>query len=402
MAASQEQQGDPFEHVVGSLGDEKRINTRLEWAAQHCLLISPSTSCRLPPGCSVAFNRVKVNPATEAHSVGYGKVALLRTAVLKLANAAGICWDEKNCGRVDDGSDPHYVHWHVSGAWRGLDGTVLPVPGDLQMDLRDGGQQVLKILESATGNSPKEKAEKGRVQLRDTRAKILEHAQSKAELRAIRKALAIRSYTEAELQAKPFVVARLVFDGHDEDPVIEAENKRAIRGMMLGGSRALFGAPPVERALPPARAYDRLPAASMRSTPDAEFDDDSYDSTPPPPPTPRPHTAPAAHRPPSEPPAQAAAPTTQAAPAAHPTQESRPSQDAGAPADGEKPRSGHVIPGGRGKGTPIEDAEEGDLQYWSDRIAGDLADGRGKPQFKDRDEALVAAMRSELASREGY
>jgi len=190
--------------VAGSFDDVQAINAKLREAAAVAHLISPATSCpRLAPGCIVSTCLVAIDPATDTHDVGMGKRALLKTALLKLANAAGISWNPGASGRVDDGREPRVVHWHSEGAWRSLDGTWLPVVGDCMMDLRDGSAQVAKILESAGD------AEKGRKQLRDMRAKILEHAQSKAMLRGIRSALSIRSYTAAELQAKPFVVARL-------------------------------------------------------------------------------------------------------------------------------------------------------------------------------------------------
>ena len=105
--------------------------------------------------------------------------------MLKLANAAGICWNARASGRIETHPrHPYTVHYHAEGAWRGLDGSWLPVVGEVLVDLRDGSAQVQKILESAKND------ESGRVQLRDMRAKILEHSASKAELRGIRKALA--------------------------------------------------------------------------------------------------------------------------------------------------------------------------------------------------------------------
>jgi hypothetical protein len=349
---------DTFADASGMLDRVDAINARLEALSTRCHLCSPSTTCALPPGCAASFTLVRIDPATESHSVGGGRRSLLRTALLKLANAAGISWDARASGRVDPGTDPRVVHWHAAGAWRGLDGTVLPVVGDCQMDLRDNGDQALEILANARGDTPQEREAKGRRTLLATRAKILEHAQSKAELRAIRKALGIRSYTEAELRAKPFAVVRLVYLGHDEDPDVERENKRAIRAQMLGGVRALFGPPAEERvssyrALPPAPTVQALPPAS--NVHDAEVDD----------------------APPERDPEDLA-------------------DEAPAPAC-----SGFTIPGGRSKGTPIEDADDSDLSYWGNRLADDLAAGNSKPQFRERDEALVAAIQDEQQRRAG-
>ncbi len=366
-AAGQQQRPDPFAEFSGTLDQVDAINVRLAELSTRCHLITPSTTCASPPGCAVSFTMIKIDPATESHSVGGGKRSLLRTALLRLANAAGIAWDARASGRVDDGRHPHTVHWHAAGAWRDLSGVVLPVVGDCRMALQDGGDQALEIMANARGDTPQERQTRGLRTLLATRAKILEHAQSKAELRAIRKALAIRSYSEAELREKPFVVARLVYLGHDADPEMARENARAIRAQMLGGVRALFG-PPVEETVrrllpPPAPVHALPPATDTGGVSDAPI-------------------------------VEAAAPSAASAP---------PVESASAPA-ATAPRpacSGFTIPGGRSKGTLLEDAEDRDLTYWTDRIAGDLAQGRGKPQYAERDQALVDAMRAELARREG-
>ena len=363
MSAQQQQRPDPFADFGGMLERVDQINARLEALSARCHLCSPSTTCALPPGCAVSFTMVRIDPSTESHSVGGGKRSLLRTALLKLANAAGISWDARASGRADPGTDPRVVHWHAAGAWRALDGTVLPVVGDCQMDLRDGSDQALEILANSRGDTAGEREAKGRRTLLATRAKILEHAQSKAELRAIRKALAIRGYTEAELREKPFAVVRLVYLGHDEDPEIERENKRAIRGQMLGGMLALFGPPVQEQAprmLAPVPTVHALPPAS--NIPDAEVDDDA------------PH---------EQDPAPAATPH-------EPTPASAPTS-----------RSGFQIPGGRNKGAAIEDADDRDLSYWAGRISEDLDAGKTKPAFRERDEALARAIRAEQGRRAG-
>lgn len=61
--------------------------------------------------------------------------------------------------------------------------------------------------------------------------------------------------------------------------------------------------------------------------------------------------------------------------------------------------SNWTIPGGRSKGTPVNEAESQDLEYWVKRIGKELDDGNARNP--DRDGALHKAMTEELASRKG-
>lgn len=297
--SNSQQRPDPFAGFSGTLAQVDAINARLAALSTKCHLLTPSTTAASPPGCAVSFTMIRIDPATETHNVG-GKRSLLRSALLRLANAAGISFDARASGRADDGKAPYLVHWHSSGAWRDLSGVVLPVVGDCLMDLRDGSAQAREVLASARGDTPDERRAKGERTLQAMRAKILEHAQSKSELRAIRRALAIRAYTEQELREKPFVVCKLVYLGHDEAPDVARENARAIREQMLGGVRALFGPPVVPtfqaRVLAPAPSTTRaLPPARVA---DAEIDDDAPNAEivdlPAPAAQPEPRVAPAA------------------------------------------------------------------------------------------------------------
>jgi hypothetical protein len=253
---TQQPQASQAPPIAGGMFDNDTINAQLKLAAEKCHLISSATSARLPPGCVVSCSVVALTP-NDVYDVGFGKKALLRHALLKLANAAGVVWHAAASGRLDDRRSPHLVHFHAEGAWRALDGTWLPVVGEILLDLRDGSAAAAKIVEGArakvddAGNVRVSAEEVGRVQLRDTRAKILEHAQSKAELRGIRKALAIRSYSVDELK-KPFCVFKPVWVGTDSP-----EDRAAVRASFLGGYSALFG----NRTAPPRLAAAPAPAA---------------------------------------------------------------------------------------------------------------------------------------------
>jgi hypothetical protein len=273
--------------VASGTFDNDSINEQLRLASERCHMISSATSVRLPPGCAVVCSVVQLG-ASDVYDVGGGRKALLRVALLKLANAAGICWDANASGRVVvHPRHPYLVSYRAQGAWRGLDGTWLPVVGDAMLDLRDGTAAVQKILESArprvddAGNVRVSAEEVGRVQLRDMRAKILEHCQSRAELRGIRKALAIRSYTLDELK-RPWAVFKPVWIGSDS-----AEDRAAVRASFLGGVSALFGNRPAPR-LAAAPAPAALPAHDFTADGEVLEEPDLPDDPPP-------HEEPAGH-----------------------------------------------------------------------------------------------------------
>jgi hypothetical protein len=383
MANMERPPEDPFARISGSYKNAVQVTKVLAWARDHAHLISPAYACaRLPEGCEVGISIVWVDPKTDAHDVGMGKFGLLKHALNRISSAAGIRFDPHASGRVDDGSDPFYVHWRSVGAWRHLDGSILPIVGDREMDLRDGSAQVERVYKTSRD------AEK---QVREMRAFIMGHAQSKAELRAIRKALGIRSYTAQELE-KPFVVVNLAFTGFSEDPSIRRENAAAIRNSMLGGAQALFGPPPGNTVTTPALpmasnvpiqiGHAPPPVGSTR----AELDDDSA------PVLPQGNTIDTTATPVPE---SARAPRTAARSQAAPPAPATTSQASGA----RKP-SGFVMKFGKTKGTPIEDATDRDLQWSSETIAKSI-DDPDKARFREQNERELAAIRAEIAYRAG-
>jgi hypothetical protein len=359
----------------GSFTDADLINRKLQEAAEKFHLISPASTCpRLRSGCVVGLNVVPISADLETHDVGLGKRSLLRTALLKLANAAGISWDTSRSGRVDHGQHPYYVHWHAEGAWQSLDGTWLPVSGDLQLDLRDGSAATRKILESARARTGMAAEEVGRVQLRDTRAKILEHAQSKAKLRAIREALAIRAYTVAEL-AKPFVVARLMWVGDPNN----VEDQKAIREHFLAGSAACFG-----RAQAPAL---QAPKPTTYELPPIDTTGELLDEEPPSEPALPQQATPAPAKLPSTPPPAGPA-TTQA------------THRAPAPTSHTHSRSHVIAKFGRGKGAPITEMTDSDLEWYAGAISRSVEDP-SKARYRADNEAHLVDVTEEIASRGG-
>ncbi len=369
-----------------SLREQTSITEVLQRAAAQGHLVSPATSCgQLAEGMAVVFSTVLVDVERDTYAIGSdggddgakgAKRGLSKSALDKIAMAAGVSWDPTLSHRLDDGRDPHFCAYVAVGTYHSLDGSPVTIQGTKQVDLRPGSPTVEALVEryraklaqwergGKRGYQPKDPTG----QIREQRLHILSLAESKARNRAIR-GLGIRtSYSVADL-AKPFVIAKSMWTGQTEDPELRREFALLNAKMRLAGMRALYGEPRPQVALLP-----RAPAPPIGTTLDA-IDDE---------PDPEPEE-------PVEEPAATNEPLGQETATADGPP---PAPAADAPA-----RSGLVIPGGNAKGTPLEDASDGDLQYWADRLEKALADGSTRPQYRERDEALACAMRDEQARR---
>lgn len=394
----------PLATYNAASSDVAAITAALERASREAHLVSPATSVgALPEGCSVAMSTVLVDVARETYNVAGGgdddggggkggKLGLGKTALDRIAAAAGVSWDPDRSRRLDDGKDPRYCAWLAVGTVRTFDGALITFQGSKDVDLREGSPQVEALCaryrtklekwerSGKQGWPPKEP----HAQLREQRMHLVSMAETKARLRAIR-SLGVRTAYAPEELRKPFVVARMAFTGQTSDPELRRTFAVMQAQAFLGARSALYGgsAP----ALPAAPAPAALPAPPVGQTIEPE-DGELFDDEPAPAATTMPpgrDTAPAANV--GQDPLAGRSPigaTPDGPPAAPPTE-----------------RSGFAIPGGRSKGTPIEDADDRDLTYWAGRIDDDLAQGRGKPQFADRDRALVAAIRAEQGRRCG-
>lgn len=61
-------------------------------------------------------------------------------------------------------------------------------------------------------------------------------------------------------------------------------------------------------------------------------------------------------------------------------------------------RSGQVVPFGKSQGVPIEEATTKDLRYLEGAIAGSV-DDEGKAKWREKNVALLDAIRAELGTR---
>ncbi|MCG8434746.1 MAG: hypothetical protein MJA83_12010, partial [Gammaproteobacteria bacterium] len=338
-----------LERIPGSSRNAREVNAVLAWAAKNTNLVTPAARVgTIPEGCSVAFVVIWCDPELKKNGGDCFPVSGERMPAKhildQIAQAAGIKWDPQLGGRVDDASHPHYCHYKAVGHVTHFDGTEAVLVREKQMDLRDGSPFIRKLEKDAA-----KKDRNPEDQIIELRGFILEHAESKAKNRVIRSLGMKTSYTKQELEAKPFVVAKLMFTGETDDP----ERRRHFANMraekMLGGTRALFGVPSAQqvegqrsKAPPPPVAASAVDADDFPG--EFEHHNNVIDA-------PRP-TPPAREKPPA------------------PAKGSDGGDDDGGGGD----RSGVVIPGGDKKGTPIEDESVtlDDLIYWAGRIEGDI------------------------------
>lgn len=282
VAPSQAIQHAPRTEVVqGSFHDAGKATEALLNAATHGHLVAPAPVCgQLPEGCSLVLSAVTVDQANETYPVGGGKRGLDKVALDKIAAAAGIAWEYSR--RTDDGSDPHYCAWEAVARVRDYDGTVRRLPGNVEIDARDGSPQIQEIIEKAAEAKPPRDPHN---QIRELRKFIMRHAESKAMNRAIRKLGVRTSYPPDDL-GKAFMCVKVMFTGHTKDPELKKLFAEKIADSFLGGHTALYGGGA------PALAPGHQPAAALPSGEPSSFtvhspppvgavpaDDDAYDTS---------------------------------------------------------------------------------------------------------------------------
>ncbi|WP_053235954.1 hypothetical protein [Sandaracinus amylolyticus] len=373
--------------VRGTFHLPEQVEDALRKAQERCHLVAPATTASaLPAGCSVAISPVFVDVATETYGIpgsgddGGGKRGLGKSVLDRIFAAVGGSWDPQQTRRIDDGSDPYFVHYQAVGHVRNFDGSVRVVKGEKIVDVREGSPAIqdlvsvsLAKLRKFAEHKNKSESELRRVareraenQVRGIRLHILGHAESKAKNRAIR-SLGIRtSYTVEELQ-KPFAAARPMFTGHSDDPELRRMFAQRIADTFLGTTTALYGAP---AALPPGSPPPPVGMA-RRDALDDGFDEDAIDT----------HVV-------DDAPSRA----TSRAPQDERADET---DDAGEPAG-----SSMILPFGRAKGTTIGTADDEDLEWVANALARMVEDPQ-KSRFRDDNQRLLDAIDRELARRRG-
>lgn len=281
-----------IERLRGSETNPRYIEAKLREAAANFHLVSPApTAGELPEGCVVVFSPILIDVEHETYAIpgDSSKRGLSKVALDRIAGAAAVGWMPELSRRLDDGSDPHYCHYKAVGRVRHFDGSVLPIQGEKEMDLREGSPQVRSLIEKSAKKAKRENKalneaqaraigeEKSFNQVNEMRLHILAHAETKARLRAIRSIGVRTSYGVEELE-RPFVVARVMFTGRSEDPELRRMFASKIADSFLGGTAALFGAPPTTAAALPAPvavagSLHAPPPVSRASIVDDDLDD---------------------------------------------------------------------------------------------------------------------------------
>jgi hypothetical protein len=260
----------PTTDVAAGYRDSAAASGALQEAAAMGHLVSPATVVgELPAGTVLAISQVVVGVDEETYGLPGGKRGLAKVALDKISAAAGVSWDPERSGRLDDGRDPHYCHFRAVGHYRSFDGAQQTISGEVELDARDGGPLHQEITEKAARAN---RNDGGASQLLELRKFLLRHAESKARNRAIRSLGLRTSYTPEEL-SKPFLVAKVMFTGHSEDPVTRAAFAAATADAFLGSRRALYPAP----AQLPARRAGHAPPPIGASR--DRWDDDAYDTS---------------------------------------------------------------------------------------------------------------------------
>ena len=282
------------ELALASTYDPGVISERLQRLSAEYHLVAPANEVAdLPEGFGVTISLVRVDPnpkAGEVNEIG-GKLALSKVAIERIGAAAGVDWDPHLTRRLDNGKDPHYVHYIAVGWIKNFDGTLRRISGTVEIDAREGSPQLDEIKAKAAkrkkdeeyyakkDNRAPKQLDDGESQTLELRKFILRHAETKAKLRAIVSMGVKRAYQKEEL-SKPFAVASLIFTGHTNDPELRRTFAIMKAQAALGGAAALFGPPPEQRQLPPSQGHDPPPLGSTvegGAVIDAEGDDADED-----------------------------------------------------------------------------------------------------------------------------
>jgi hypothetical protein len=245
--------------------------------AEHNLIVpGGSIGGKLPPLYAAGLSFVFVDPEKETYPI-YGKAerGMGKTALDRISAAAGIRWDPRFCGLVEESPNPYFVNYQAYGQVLQLDGTERPLHALKRIDLRAeqgtpvstwgaDAQEIARVADNAT---PKRDPWP---QILQARQHILSNAESKAKNRAIR-SLGIRTTYSLAEYAKGFVILRLQFTGRSEDPEVQREISMMIARRALTSTSALYGGPSMDtRELPPARPSRVVPRIATHDEPEED------------------------------------------------------------------------------------------------------------------------------------
>ena len=205
----------------------------------------------LPLLHSAGVSFVFIDLKAETYGIpGSTKLGVGKTALDRIAAAAGVRWNPHLCGRVDDGTSPYVVEYQVFGTVQQLDSTERPITAVKRIDLRaekqlpveqwgTDAQEIARIAAKAKDSEGNPAPRDPWPQIIQARQHILSLAESKAKNRAIR-SLGVRTAYAAEDLAKGFAVVKLQFTGQSKDPEIEREVSLMIAQRALSSTSLLY------------------------------------------------------------------------------------------------------------------------------------------------------------------
>jgi hypothetical protein len=193
------------------------------------------------------------------------RLCLTKPALLKLADAAGIVWNWRECKRMDNMSDRNYVAFQAVGGIRLPDGAVRVFRGSKEIDMevieaeiRDQWEKVGAAQASDSDGegggarkkelTPEERERKALSEILQYRKHKAARCETGAYNRVIRMLLSLKSTFSAAEIAKPFIVERIDFAPDYSNP----ETRRRVElayisqvgsdfGMEAQETRALAG-----------------------------------------------------------------------------------------------------------------------------------------------------------------
>lgn len=359
-------------------------------AAGH--LISPAASVSaLLPGTALSTSLVLVDVKTETYPALNGKgVALKKEALDRIAGAAGVGWEHP----VVLLEQKHRIILSVRGSLMQFDGTIRPLEGTKEIDLRDGSSAVEQMIEEAIAKERKwlednrqqgDAVARGRARaakaIAQKRGAMTALSDTGARLRAIRSLGVRQAYDPAEL-VKPFVAARLVFTGRTGNPDIDRSIAERVAERFLSAGDALFG-----RRAPVAETPRQVPVEVRDVRTPEEREEDAREAA---------QAPPLAAPPPREPPRDVPRGTT------GPARQVAPEAAAEALRDDEGPPTSRTtrLPKRGGGGPLLCDAEDKDLAYWQGRLADALQSGNSR--YADKDQAMLDCIQAEIDYRESF
>ncbi|RLE28291.1 MAG: hypothetical protein DRJ65_00250 [Acidobacteria bacterium] len=251
------------EHLPAVVQNNPVAAMLAEFTPQKYNLVTPVCAIdQLPPMTRISVQVVVVDPEDDIYAISSGKFALTKNALNRIAAAANVSWIPERSGQVDNWNDPRRVKYRAVGTIQDFNGRERVISGEKEIDLRGDaddpdswGKELASIIQSAERQSRDPMG-----QIRQERLHIISFAETKAKLRALREALAIKQGTTKEKICRPWVVPTLVADYDTSDPEI----KRILVAQRLGAQSALYGgggaAQPVAPQLAQGEIIDVEPA----------------------------------------------------------------------------------------------------------------------------------------------